>query len=142
VRSRRREGCAQGTRLVAVRARAGEQVHRACELALAQDLSRERVDQPADGCQRNGRGFGPLGARLGAQHRDDVLDVEAGEQQVDEFAGALGIERAHLLERAAQVAPDRVVQPPQPVAALRCFDVARVRRTLQRVEETIDVFAD
>ena len=69
---------AQDMRLVAVRGRAGEQVDRARELALAQELARQRFDQPADGCERDGRAPGRLlGARLGAQHRDDVLDVEA-----------------------------------------------------------------
>ena len=60
------------------------------------------------------RAFGrALRARLCTQHRDDVADVEAREQQVDELAGSPGVERAHLLHRAAQMDPDRLVKPPQ-----------------------------
>ena len=106
-------------------------------------VSRPRLDQPAHRHERDQRvGGGTLGARLRAQHRDDVVDVEAREQEVDETAGALGVERAHLLQRAAPVHPDRRVEPPERIAGAGCLDVAAVRGAVEGREQRIAAPAD
>ena len=67
----------QDVRLLAVRRGPGEQVDRARELAPAEDLARERIDQPPHRRERDARSFGrALRSRLCTQHRDDVPDVE------------------------------------------------------------------
>ena len=64
---------------------------------------------------------------VGAQDRDEVVDVEASEQHVDELARPAGVERAHLLQRAAQVHADRVVEPAE--AVVRAASPRRPART-------------
>ena len=82
--------------LLAIRSRAGEQVDGARELVLAEGLAGERLDQPAHADERVvGRA---LRARLRTQHREHVVEVEVREQDVDQPAGAVGVERAHLLQ--------------------------------------------
>jgi hypothetical protein len=64
-----------------------------------------------------------------AQERKQVLQIEAGQQQVDELAGRFLVEGALIAEAARQVPTERDVQRPLPAAAgERSLDVGAIGR--------------
>nr|WP_203789237.1 hypothetical protein [Actinoplanes rishiriensis] len=117
-----------------------EQVDDTGDLPRAQNLADQRFDEPADRHERVRCVVDRcLRACPRAQHRDDVLDVETGEQGIDQIPGGPGVEAAHLLQRGGQPRPDRQVEALESAGWPRRLAARRVRRVRERVEQTVDV---
>src|SRR6185312_1260022 len=82
-----------------------------------------------------------LRLRPRAQHRDDVLYVEPGEQGVDQLPSRPGVEGAHLFQRVHQPETDRHVQSLEPIGSPHRLARRHVGGVRQRLEHTVDVLA-
>ena len=80
-----------------------EQVDDARELLLARDLLRRRPAEHAERYDVREHLLRCLAARAPAQEREQVVQIEAGEEQVDELATPALVERAQVAERARQM---------------------------------------
>ena len=87
-----------------------EQVDGPRELLLARDLLAAAPPSAPSGTTFASTCSGGLAARAPAQEREQVVQVEAGEEQVDELATPPLVEGAQVAERARQVSAERGVQ--------------------------------
>ena len=113
-----------------------EQVDGPRELLLTRDLLRRC---PAQRTQRHDvreHLLRRLAAHAPAQEREQVVQIEAGEEQVDELATPPLVEGAQVAERARQVPAERDVERALAVAdGERGFDLGAIGRAREELED-------
>src|SRR5207253_9053782 len=120
-----------------------EQVNGPRELLLARDLLPRCPAQRAQRYDVREHLLRRLAAHPPAQEREQVVQIEAGEEQVDELATPPLVKGAQVAERARQVPAERGVQRALAVGDGECgFDLGAIGRTRKELEDRIEIAAE
>ena len=117
-----------------------EQVDDRAELVLARDLLPRRTAEHAERDEVRDHLLRCLVARPPAQQREQVVQIEAREEQVDELAAPALVERAQVIERSSQMPSECEVERTLAVGdGKRRFDLGAIGGTRKELEHRIDV---
>ena len=117
-----------------------EQFHDPRELLLTRDFLRCCPAQRTQRYDVREHLLRRLAARPPAQERKQVVQIEVGEEQVDELATPLFVKGEQVAERARQVPAERDVQRALAVGDGECgFDLGAIGRTGEELEDCLEV---